>query len=67
MPAPMPQLPPFQPSFSAPLFPTSIFPSALQQIPSAQALKETKREAPASRDEVIELGILLALMKLAFG
>jgi hypothetical protein len=68
MPSPVPS----QPSFSAPLFPTSIFPisvvpSASQQIPSAQAVKEARSEAPSSRDEVLELGALLALIKLAFG
>jgi len=36
-------------------------------MPTAQALKETKSEAPAPRDEVLELGALLALMKLIFG
>lgn|GEM_PF-606764 len=66
-PTSMPPLPPSQPLFSAPLFPTSIFPSASQQMPTAQALKETKSEAPAPRDEVLELGALLALMKLIFG
>jgi ABC-type antimicrobial peptide transport system permease subunit len=62
-----PSLSPSQPLFSAPLFPTSIFPSASQQMPAAQALNETKREAPYVRDEVLELGALLALMKLVFG
>jgi hypothetical protein len=66
-PTSMPPLPPSQPSFSAPLFPTSMFPSASQQMPTAQALKETKSEAPESRDEVLELGALLALVKLVFG
>jgi len=66
-PASMSPLPPSQPIFSAPLFPTSIFPSASQQMPTAQALKETRSESPASRDEVLELGALLALMKLVFG
>jgi hypothetical protein len=36
-------------------------------MPTAQALKETRSESPASRDEVLELGALLALMKLVFG
>lgn len=66
-PTPMPPLPPSQPSFSAPLFPTSIFPSTSQQMPTAQALKGTRGESPAPRDEVLELGGLLALMKLIFG
>lgn len=66
-PTSMPPLPPSQPSFSAPLFPTSMFLNASQQMPTVQALKETKREAPESRDEVLELGALLALMKLVFG
>jgi hypothetical protein len=59
--------PPSQPSFSAPLFPTSIFPTLSQQMPAAQALKEPRSEPPASRDEVLELGGLLALVKLIFG
>lgn len=66
-PASMAPLPPSQPSFSAPLFPTSIFPSTSQQLPTGQALKEARSEAPDSRDEVLELGALLALMKLVFG
>jgi len=66
-PTSMPPLPPSQPSFSAPLFPTNIFPSTSQQMPTAQVLKEARSESPAPRDEVLELGALLTLMKLIFG
>jgi hypothetical protein len=38
-----------------------------QQVPAAQVPKEAKSESPAPRDEVLELGALLALMKLVFG
>jgi hypothetical protein len=36
-------------------------------MPTAQVLKETRGESPVSRDELLELGALLALMKLVFG
>jgi hypothetical protein len=65
--ASIPPSPISQPSFSAPLFPTSIFPIASQQMPTTQALKETKSGSPGSRDEVLELGAILTLMKLIFG
>ncbi len=63
-PVSMPPLLPSQPSFSAPLFPAVMFPSLSQQVQAAQALKEPKKEALASRDDVLELGALLALVKL---
>ncbi|MGP8125375.1 MAG: hypothetical protein ACLQEQ_05825 [Nitrososphaerales archaeon] len=54
------------PSASQPT-PTSMFPSASQPTPTAQPPKEARSEAPASRDDVLELGALLVLMKLVFG
>jgi len=66
-PVSMPPIAPAQPSFSAPLFPTSIFPSLSLQVPTGHALKEAKSEPPIPRDEVLELGALLALVKLVFG
>jgi hypothetical protein len=36
-------------------------------MPTAQAPKETKNEAHVLGDEVLEIGALLALMKLVFG
>jgi len=66
-PVSMPPLAPSQPSFSAPLFPTSIFPSLSLQVPAGQALREAKSEPPTPRDEVLELGALLALVKLVLG
>jgi hypothetical protein len=39
----------------------------MQSIPAAQLSKETHIEGRQSRDEVLELGALLVLLKLAFG
>jgi len=66
-PTSMPPPPPSQPSFSAPLFPTCIFPGASQQIQTAQAPEDARTKGPDSKDDVLELGALLALVKLVFG
>jgi hypothetical protein len=58
---------PPQISYSAPLFPTSIFPSLSQQMSTTAAPKEAKSQALVPKDEILELGALLALMKLVFG
>jgi hypothetical protein len=60
-----------QPTFYAPaLFPTPMFPS-LFGMTTAQApttpMKESEHKKPQEQDELIEVGALLALLKLAFG
>ena len=79
VPPPMPPVQTSQVSYSPPLFPTSMFlgssqplpigtpPGASQSAPATQPPKEVRVEARESRDELLEIGAVLLLLKLAFG
>lgn len=62
---PQSQMQPF--SYSSPLFPTTMFPSmsqAAQPMRPAQAEKEGAAKRPET-DELLEIGLLFAILKLA--
>lgn len=70
VPVSMPSIQTLYYSYSPSLFPTSIFPSVMQPMSVAQTPKEMRveaRESRESRDELVELGALFVLLKLAFG
>lgn len=54
-------------AYSPSLFPTSIFPSLSLPPTYRQQSPETKEGKPAQRDELIELGVLVAVLRLVFG
>jgi hypothetical protein len=56
-------------SYSPALFPTPLMPSLSQMGMgyATQMAKETPPTRPEGRDELVEVGTLLALLKLAFG
>jgi len=58
---------PTQPTFTPPLFPTSMFPSSSMYQQPPQAPGENRPGRHESKDEVLELGALVALLKLVFG
>ena len=55
-------------SYSPALFPTSMFPNLTLQasMPAAVAEKPTQKQ-PVEKDEILEVGTILALLKLALG
>ena len=57
----------FQPLFGQPLLPSNLSPSFSQYPLPSQPEKITQHDSYTSGDELIELGALLALLKLAFG
>lgn len=57
---------PSQPTYPAALFPTAMFPS-LSTMGSTPQAKETAPAKQEGRDELVEVGAILALLKLAFG
>jgi hypothetical protein len=66
-PAPAPaDAPATTPTYGVPLFPTSMFPS-LTMTPAPQASQEATAEKPTQRDELLEIGAILALLRFAFG
>jgi hypothetical protein len=59
--------PPMQPSsYSPSLFPTSMFPSLNLYVNTAQPAPEAARK-PSERDELIEVGAVVALLRLLLG
>ena len=65
MAAPMPS--PQSPTYSMALFPTSMFPPISQLGTIPQPTKETAQRKPEERDELLEVGAVLALLRLALG
>ena len=61
--------PPSAPStaYSGALFPTSMFPPMSQMGTIPPQVKEGSPKKPEERDELVEVGTILALLKLAFG
>jgi hypothetical protein len=55
------------PSASSPLFPTVMFPSLSLPPPQPTPAPEAKQAPAESRDEVLEYGVLLAILKLVLG
>jgi hypothetical protein len=57
-----------QPTFSPALFPNPIFPT-LSKLPAATGVpsKESNERPTEQRDELLEFGALIALLRLAFG
>jgi hypothetical protein len=56
-----------QPTFSPALFPNPIFPT-LSKIPlSTVAPREAEKQPTEQREELLEFGALIALLRLAFG
>ena len=66
---PQSQMQPF--SYSSPLFPTTMFPSMSQSSqPRPAQNPQAEKEVPAKRsetDELLEVGLLFAILKLAAG
>jgi len=56
-----------QPLYGQPLFPMGMFPSFSPPLQAPQPAKTVTQESHATGDELVELGALLALLKLAFG
>ncbi len=54
-------------TYSPSLFPKSIFPSNVQVGTSPQPVHESAAPKPAERDELLEIGTILALLRLALG
>jgi hypothetical protein len=68
MTAPTPYVPmSAQPSASSPLFPTALFPPLSLPLPQAKPPLEAKQVQPESRDEVLEYGLLLAILMMVAG
>jgi hypothetical protein len=68
-PAPPTPLPASQPqaNYSPSLFPNPMFPSFSQPLTGQQPPAEKKDQPQGSRDELLEAGALLTLLKLALG
>ncbi len=56
-------------NYSPPLFPTVIFPSFNQPTPSVQPqqVAPAQQQQPGQRDDLLELGAIVAILKLALG
>jgi hypothetical protein len=54
-------------SYGSALFPTSLFPSLSSYVSPPPKPTEAAANKPAERDELIELGAILFLLKLALG
>ena len=54
-------------SYSPALFPSSMFPSLAGMGSTPLAAKEAATPKPDGRDELVEVGTMLALLKLVFG
>jgi hypothetical protein len=54
-------------SYGSALFPTSLFPSLSSYVSPPQKQPEAAANKPAERDELIEVGAILFLLKLALG
>jgi hypothetical protein len=54
-------------SYSPSLFPTPMFPSFSQPLPGTTQPKESQEHPPNERDELVEVGAIVALLKVAFG
>lgn len=54
-------------TYSPSLFPTSMFPAHTQLGTSPQPIRETGAVKPAERDELLEVGTMLILLRLALG
>jgi hypothetical protein len=63
----MPVSSPQSPGYSSALFPTSMLPPISQLGTIIQPTKETAQRKPEERDELLEVGVILALVKLALG
>lgn len=55
------------PTYSQPLFPMPMFPSLSQMGTAAQPPMERMEGKQEGRDELLEVGAILAFLKLAFG
>jgi Na+-transporting methylmalonyl-CoA/oxaloacetate decarboxylase gamma subunit len=55
------------PTYSPALFPTSIFPSMSQVTKYGQPPTPTNPPKSEERDELLEIGAILAILKIAFG
>jgi len=55
------------PTYSSALFPTSMLPPISQLGTMALPTKEMTQRKPEERDELVEIGTILVLLKLAFG
>ena len=68
---PQPQAPMAAPTgtpiYSSALFPTPMFPTLSLPSPMAQPVKETQAVKAQEKDELVEVGAILALLKVAFG
>jgi hypothetical protein len=56
-----------QTPYTPALFPKSIFPTLSLMPPTGQQVQPSKEQAPAPRDELLEVGTLVAVLKLFFG
>jgi hypothetical protein len=56
-----------QPTYSAALFPNVMFPSLSTALPSIQRPKESAEQSSTQRDELLEVGALLTLLRLVLG
>jgi len=68
---PMPMVasppPPQTQGYSAALFPTQMFPTLNPMIQPVQSTKETSAAKQEGKDELLEVGTMLALLKLILG
>jgi hypothetical protein len=54
-------------SYSGALFPSPILPALSQITPVPRPTKEKEQQSQGERDELVEVGAMLALLKLILG
>ena len=59
--------PPQQQAYSSAVFPTVMLPSLFPMAAPAQPVREMARGKMEERDELVEVGAILAMLKLVFG